>query len=80
VGRKRATSGQPTTVAQRIRLIASSHGLTIDEFAKRCDFLPPHVSRLVNSKNDPSFFSINAILHAFPEVNGRWLITGEDMK
>jgi len=60
----------------RISALIKKYGLSPSEFADRIELQRPNVSHVLSGRNKPSLDFITRIIHAFPEVNPEWLITG----
>lgn len=61
----------------RITSFIDSKGLTQAEFAEHINVQRSSVSHIISGRNKPGFQFINSILLAYPDLNARWLITGE---
>ncbi len=48
------------------------------EFADRIGVQRSAVSHILNGRNNPSAVVLEKMLKAYPNLNARWLITGED--
>lgn len=62
---------------ERILEFIASENITAAEFADRIGVQRSSVSHVLNGRNNPGFAFIQKILETFPEVNSRWLLTGE---
>jgi transcriptional regulator with XRE-family HTH domain len=64
----------------RIDSITKKYGITINELGRRLGYgdNPAKLYRLKDETKNPSVQIIQDILKAFPEINARWLITGND--
>jgi transcriptional regulator with XRE-family HTH domain len=66
----------PAKFTERLRLAIGRHDMNIEEFARRCGFHPPHVSRIMGGKGLPSFATLSTMLTHLPHVDARWLLLG----
>lgn len=61
----------------RLRKSIRVSGMTQAEFAKAVDSYPSNVSQWVNGTISPTTRVIGKILRVLPDVDARWLLTGE---
>lgn len=61
----------------RIVKFMEKRGLTPTEFADGIGIQRSNLSHVLSGRNNPGFSFIQKILSAYPEINSRWLITGE---
>jgi len=62
---------------ERIQKIIDAEKITAAEFADMIGVQRSNVSHVLNGRNNPGFSFIQKILETFPNVNSRWLLTGE---
>lgn len=60
----------------RINEFIVSENLTAAEFADKIGVQRSSVSHVLNGRNNPGFSFIQKILDTFPQLNSRWLLTG----
>lgn len=46
------------------------------EICRRTDMDPGHLSHVLSGDRMPDFWTMLALIHAFPELNARWALTG----
>lgn len=63
--------------SQRIKMIVVSSNLSNYEFASTIGITPSNLYKMLRGEVTPSFEAAQKILAAFPNVNARWLLTGE---
>jgi transcriptional regulator with XRE-family HTH domain len=61
---------------ERIVKFIEAEGLTAGEFADKIGVQRSSVSHVLNGRNNPGFSFIQKILDTYPEINSRWLLTG----
>lgn len=61
----------------RIQQIIDYKGVTAGELAEMLEVQRSNVSHVLNGRNKPGAVFLEKFLHVFPELNARWLITGE---
>ncbi len=61
----------------RIKQIMDHRGLTPSEFADTIGVQRSNITHILHGRNKPGFQFIVKILESFPEINAKWLITGE---
>lgn len=61
----------------RIRQIMEREGLTQQEFAAKLSLAPANVSSIFTGRTNPTNKHVQAIHHAFPDININWLMFGE---
>ena len=66
-----------TKMNTRIKEIMDHRGLTPSEFADAIGVQRSNVTHILHGRNKPGFQFIAKILETFPEINAKWLITGE---
>lgn len=65
-------------VSERISLIIEHYNENKSTFSKRIGLTNTvTIGRLINEKRNPSFDLLYRISKTFPEINTRWLLTGE---
>lgn len=71
---------KPTVLTQmkdRIQQIIDYKGISPGDLAEKLDVQRSNISHILNGRNKPGALFIEKILHAFPNINARWLLTGE---
>lgn len=63
-------------IADRVKYILETEGLTYGQFAERIGVAASAVSHFVNRRNKPSLDAITGILTAFPDISPDWLLLG----
>ena len=61
----------------RIKKIIDYKGISAGELAEITGVQRSNISHIFNGRNKPGAQFIENFLNAFPEVNARWLLTGE---
>jgi transcriptional regulator with XRE-family HTH domain len=61
----------------RIVTFIENERITPAEFADQIGIQRSSLSHVLNGRNNPGFSFIQKILTTFPQINSRWLITGE---
>ena len=62
---------------ERIELLMKCYGLTPSQFADRTGIQRASVSHIISGRNKPSLEVLQKIYEAFPELDIRWLMTGQ---
>lgn len=60
----------------RIKHFIETKGISAGEFADVIDVQRSNISHILNGRNKPSASFIEKLLNAFPDLNARWLMTG----
>ncbi len=66
-----------TFFSDRLRLAMRSQGISQTDLAKRCNTEPSWINHFTRNRRLPTFGMLARILDAMPDVDARWLITGE---
>lgn len=61
----------------RIQQIIDYKGISAGDLAEVLDVQRSNISHILNGRNKPGAVFIEKLLQAFPDVNARWLLTGE---
>jgi transcriptional regulator with XRE-family HTH domain len=61
----------------RIVTFIENKGFLPAEFADQIGIQRSSLSHVLNGRNNPGFSFIQKILTTYPQINSRWLITGE---
>lgn len=61
---------------ERIELLMKSYGMTPSQFADRTGIQRASVSHIISGRNKPSLEVLQKIYEAFPELDIKWLMTG----
>lgn len=61
----------------RIVTFIENKGISAAEFADQIGIQRSSLSHVLNGRNNPGFSFIQKILTTYPQINSRWLITGE---
>src|SRR5690554_1269636 len=61
----------------RIQQLIDYKGISGGEFAEKLGVQRSNVSHILNGRNKPGAVFLEKILHAYPELNARWLLTGQ---
>jgi len=61
----------------RIRQFMEYKGITPSELADAIGVQRSNITHVLHGRNKPGFQFITKILETFPEINAKWLITGE---
>jgi len=64
-------------VNTRIQKIMDLHGVSASEFADTIGVQRSNVTHVLHERNKPGILFITKILESFPEINAKWLLTGE---
>ena len=62
---------------ERIELLMKCYSLTPSQFADRTGIQRASVSHIISGRNKPSLEVLQKIYEAFPELDLRWLMTGQ---
>lgn len=62
---------------ERIELLMKCYNLTPSQFADRTGIQRASVSHIISGRNKPSLEVLQKIFEAFPELDIKWLITGQ---
>jgi transcriptional regulator with XRE-family HTH domain len=65
------------SIGQRIKIFMMQEGLTQVELSSKVDIVRQTIGNAINGKNEPSGEVLSKILNAFPNLNARWLLTGQ---
>lgn len=61
----------------RIQQIIDYKGISAGDMAEKLDVQRSNISHILNGRNNPGAVFIEKLLQAFPDINARWLLTGE---
>ncbi|MFW6370029.1 MAG: helix-turn-helix domain-containing protein [Bacteroidota bacterium] len=61
----------------RIQQIIDYKGISAGDLAELLDVQRSNISHILNGRNKPGAVFIEKFLQTFPDVNARWLLTGE---
>ena len=61
----------------RIQQLIDFKGISPGDLAERLDVQRSNISHILNGRNKPGAVFIEKLLQAFPDVNARWLLTGD---
>jgi transcriptional regulator with XRE-family HTH domain len=61
----------------RIQQIIDYKGISPGDLAELLEVQRSNISHILNGRNKPGAVFIEKLLQAFPDVNARWLLTGE---
>ena len=61
----------------RLQQFLKAYGLTSSELAQKLGVQKSSISHLLSGRNKPSFDFLSKFARTFPEINLRWLLTGE---
>jgi transcriptional regulator with XRE-family HTH domain len=62
---------------ERIKEFIDSKGIQPGELAVLLEVQRSNISHILNGRNKPGASLIEKMLNVFPELNARWLLTGE---
>ena len=62
---------------ERIQEFIDSKGISAGELATLLEVQRSNISHILNGRNKPGASLIEKMLIVFPELNARWLLTGE---
>ena len=62
---------------ERIQEFIDSKGISAGELASLLEVQRSNISHILNGRNKPGASLIEKMLLVFPELNARWLLTGE---
>ena len=65
------------TIAQRLKKIMEGKELSVHEFSTILNQSDKSIYNYLSGKTTPKWDVAEAVIRAFPEVNGMWLLTGE---
>lgn len=60
----------------RLESILQHYKLSSSKLAEMIDVQRSGISHILSGRNNPSYDFLVSILHAFPEINANWLLTG----
>ncbi len=63
--------------SERLKHIIKEKQLSNAELAEKIGIQKSTVSHLLSGRNKPGFDFLNKLIKVFPDINLRWLITGE---
>jgi transcriptional regulator with XRE-family HTH domain len=66
-----------TSISDRIKTVLTYYGLNSGEFASKLDIQKSSVSHLLSGRNKPSFVFLSKFVKVFPEIDIKWLLSGE---
>ncbi len=66
-----------TKMKERIQQLIDKKGITAGELASLLEVQRSNVSHILNGRNKPGASLIEKMLTVFPDLNARWLFTGE---
>jgi hypothetical protein len=66
-----------TTIDQRMQAMIIALGHNPNSFSSAIGYIPQTTHKYLKGKNLPGFEYLQAVLTTFPQINARWLITGE---
>jgi transcriptional regulator with XRE-family HTH domain len=61
----------------RIQQIIDYKGISAGDLAEMLDVQRSNISHILNGRNKPGAVFIEKLLQTFPDINARWLLTGE---
>ncbi len=61
----------------RIQQIIDYKGISAGDLAELLDVQRSNISHILNGRNKPGAVFIEKLLQAFPDINARWLLTGD---
>jgi len=64
-------------IQDRVRMILKSQSLTASQFADKIGVKRSNLSHVLSGRNKPSLDFLDKILRAYPNVDAKWLITGD---
>ncbi|MGV8139502.1 MAG: helix-turn-helix domain-containing protein [Mangrovibacterium sp.] len=62
---------------ERIKQFMDRKGLSPSEFADAISVQRSNITHILHGRNNPGFQFITKMLEKFPDINARWLLTGE---
>ena len=65
------------TFPERLKFLINQKKLSNAELAEKIGIQKSTVSHLLSGRNKPGFDFLNNLAKAYPDINLRWLITGE---
>ena len=66
-----------TEMKDRIQQIIDYKGISAGDLAEILNVQRSNISHILNGRNKPGAVFIEKLLQAFPDINARWLLTGE---
>ncbi len=63
---------------ERIKTFMKAKGINAAELADTIGVQRSNVSHVLNGRNKPGFSFIEKLLHAYPDLNARWLLIGSE--
>lgn len=64
-------------VYERVKYLIEYFDMSKSDFASKMNITPQALSNVLSGENNPGFNFIYNLAIAFPNINMRWLITGE---
>lgn len=61
----------------RVEKILKHYGLSASAFAEKISVQRSSISHILSGRNKPSLDFIDKVLHAFPEIDFLWLLSGK---
>ena len=61
----------------RIQQLIDYKRISAGDLAERLDVQRSNISHILNGRNKPGAVFIEKLLQAFPDINARWLLTGD---
>jgi len=68
---------QLTKMKERVKEFIDYKGISAGELADLLDVQRSNISHILNGRNKPGAVFLERFLLTFPEINARWLLTGE---
>ncbi len=65
------------TLGERVNKVKKHYDLSQDDLSLKADVTRQTISNIIKGKNIPSSEVLGQIIKAFPDINARWLATGE---
>ena len=62
----------------RLSKIMAEKNVSASILAKLLDIQPSTISHVLSGRNNPNLTFIQKLLNAFPDINAKWLISGDD--
>lgn len=66
-----------SSINRRIEIIANYYNVSAYELSKKLDTSTTRISHILNDRNKPNYELLKSICEYFPDVDARWLLTGE---
>lgn len=63
-------------IAERIKMIIKSRGLSPSQFSVEIGVKPANLSHILSGRNNPSMDFLAKVITAYPNINASWLLTG----